>query len=173
MQNKQKIYIGIVVLALIIIVTFLLSSNLLHRSLFKTGGDITPTLNPNAQTNPPVAYNQQGAKSILNKIEKKQYLSPTDSTIKNRLIAATNSEGVVYKTNDFRVDYVKAADEFQVEILTTDTANAKKLANEWLRSKGLSQQGICNLPILFYLNFDIANQLRGKGIEFNPTPDGC
>ena len=37
----------------------------------------------------------------------------------------------------------------------------------------MSQQGICDLPVGFYLSPDTANLIKNTNFIFNPLPDGC
>jgi hypothetical protein len=48
---------------------------------------------------------------------------------------------------------------------------AKKEAVDWLKTQGLSQEGVCNLPLMFYVSDKTTNQTGGE--TFNPLPPGC
>lgn len=112
---------------------------------------------------------------LLEKIENRQPLSYEDVLAKNRIIQllpAGQDSGVVYRAADFSVDYVQDPDLFQVEILITDIEKAKQEAINWFLQEGISQQGICNLPIEFYLNSSVRNQIPSPD-AFNPLPASC
>jgi hypothetical protein len=112
---------------------------------------------------------------LLEIIQNRPPLSATDLSAKNniiRMLPDGQYSGVVYRAADFTVDYVQNPDLFQVEVLITDTEKAKQEALDWFRNEGISQQGICNLPIDFYLNSDVKNQITNPD-AFNPLPDGC
>jgi len=135
----------------------------------------SPTL---ADTNsiPPVHYDDAGQASLLDKVEKRQPLSTDDAAIKTiilSLLPSGEQSGTLYQSENVSIDYLFAPDVFQVEILTTNIDQAKKEAHNWFLTKGLSQKAICNYPVQFYINFDIAQQLRGKNIDFNPLAPGC
>lgn len=125
-------------------------------------------------SNPPVAYNQSAQKKLVDKIVNKQSLSLSDQTAKQKLITTIgNTSGTLYHSPQIDVVYLQSADFFQVEILTTDITTAKEEANIWFRSQGLSHQGICNLPVQFFINWNVANQLRNSNLIFNPLPENC
>ena len=66
-----------------------------------------------------------------------------------------------------------AADDLNVEITTTNIDQAKAEAVAWFVSHGLSQTGICDHPVSFMLNYNIADELQGSSIIFNPLPPDC
>ena len=55
----------------------------------------------------------------------------------------------------------------------SDVELAKRAGTDWFIKQGMSQQGICDLPLQFYLNFDIQLQKPGLKSTFNPLPTGC
>ena len=81
--------------------------------------------------------------------------------------------GAVYSQPTFRVDYIAGIDEFQVEIETTNIQQDKQDALTWFSSQGIQGSSVCKLPLMFYLNYDVAQKLRGQGLQFNPIPDNC
>ncbi len=84
-----------------------------------------------------------------------------------------NKSGELVQTDKFRLTYMQVFNMFEAEILTTDVAQAKKDVVTWLTKQGLSTQGLCHLPLTFFLNSDVKNQLQGQHVKFNPLPDGC
>ncbi len=113
---------------------------------------------------------------LLDLIQNRRQLSDADSTAKkNLLLQLPNGEssGNIYLSSTIRVEYVRGPDLFQVEILTTNVALAKVEAAAWFQQNGISQEGICNLPVSFYLNWDIAQKLRNSDTVFNPLPNDC
>lgn len=111
-------------------------------------------------------------KKLLDYIQNRRALSNADLRAKKAILSSAASSGVIYQNEKISIEYVKSADLFQVEIMTIETVSAKKEAVEWFQSKGLSNEGICSLPVSFYLNFDIKIQLEEAG-SFNPLPDTC
>ncbi len=135
----------------------------------------TPTPTSTEQkTTPPVHYDDAGQSSLLNKVEHRKSLSQSDLTVRNKLISTLPSgSGTLFQSTDVSIQYVSAPNVFQVEILTTSLDQAKKEANAWFLLQGFSQDAICNYPVQFYINFYIAQQLRGHNITFNPLAPGC
>ncbi len=125
----------------------------------------------------PVDYNTKASQSFWEKVDKLPPLSSADVKAKNNLLLATlkttDSGGVVYESANVSVDYVHALDIFQAKILTRNLSQAKNETVAWLRGYGLSNQGICNLPIMFSIDIFVAQSLKGEDITFNPLPDGC
>jgi hypothetical protein len=170
-----------VVLVLIILGILVVLAKQTNTTKQTAGG--TPTSAPVPTTTsapldgkPPVYYNEKAEDKLLDAIKKKQTLSHDDVVAKANILASLppgQQSGVIYSNSDISIEYIHSADLFQVEILTTDIQTAKNEANVWLRAQGLSQQAICTLPVEFYLNFDIANQLRQSNITFNPLGNGC
>jgi hypothetical protein len=123
---------------------------------------------------PPVQYNEDAQQQLVDKINHKPTLEFSDQKAKQILLASLNNQsGIAYQSPQITIGYLKTGDFFQVEILTTNIQTAKDEANVWFRAQGLSQKGICNLPVQFFLNWNIANQLRNQNIIFNPLPQGC
>jgi hypothetical protein len=62
----------------------------------------------------------------------------------------------------------------QVELRDTNLDKAKKEALDWFDAAGFSMKGICDIPVQFYINNEIAEKLRGKkDIVFSPLAEGC
>lgn len=125
---------------------------------------------------PPVTYNREASIKILAKEEQRIDLSPSDAQAKEhilQLLPSGQDYGTVYSSNTIIIDYTQSLDLFKVEILTVDVASAKTEAENWFKNQGMSQEGICNLPLSFYLNWDTANILKNTKFVFNPLPDGC
>jgi hypothetical protein len=128
------------------------------------------------KTNPPIQYEETSAQKMLDRLSKRIPLSQSDQTARTKvlsLLPAGQVSGVLYRSQTVIIDYTNAADQFQAEILTVDISQAKNDATTWLKSQGLSQQGICNLPVVFYLSRNVLNQLRDKNYIFNPLAEGC
>ncbi|MGH7203961.1 MAG: hypothetical protein ACREHC_05955 [Candidatus Levyibacteriota bacterium] len=135
----------------------------------------TPTVAP-FDGKPPVTYDDKAEENLLERFENRQPLSHDDVVAKTNILSLLptgQQSGALYYNSDISIEYIHSADLFQVEILTTDIKSAKDEANMWLRSHGLSQQAICTLPVEFYLNYGIANQLRQSNITFSPLGNGC
>lgn len=122
----------------------------------------------------PVAYQPGGLKKDFDRISSKEVLSPEDQQIKQKIVTSLlGKSGVVETTAQFQIEYVKAADSFMVEVRGADTDQAKKAAEQYFLDQGLSQEGICSLPVVFYLSSRIQAELVSSGKTFNPVPEGC
>lgn len=125
---------------------------------------------------PPIAYDSDATDKIIEKVQNRKQLSEVDRLAKQKILSALPPEktsGYVYQSSILRIEYLEAPDAFLIEIMTTNISKAKAEANVWLRSQGLSQKGICTIPISFYLNWEVAQRLRDKNIIFNPLPNSC
>lgn len=170
------------VLGIIVIVMIVISINLLFQSSsstpqppFQTTSSPTVTpVGPTPVSKPPIPYNKSDSDQLLEKVENRADLSTQDSTAKQKLLEPfANKSATLQQTNLYIISYVSSADLFQVEILSADISTAKSLATNWFLSKGFSKQGICDLPVMFYLNFSIASSLKNSGLTFNPQADIC
>jgi hypothetical protein len=117
--------------------------------------------------NPPVEYNPGNLHEIFTN---RPTLNESDLEAKKALITRKNP---LQTTDGYAVEYLSAPDEFMVEIKTTDIQKAKADTVGWLESQGLSSDGICKLPVVFYLNYEVAQGLRGTNTVFSPLPPGC
>lgn len=176
--SKKTLFL-ILGLVVIIIVLFLLS-------LFSAPDQtLTPTPSPSTFSNPRLpaepltsekdkAYRTQDLEKDFKRLTEKQTLAGQDLVIRNRLLSSLNgASGYLAQTDKYRIEYVKSPDLFMVEILSIDAENAKVDAENWFRDQGLSKQGICGLPVSFYLNSQVLRFFEENNIFFNPIPEGC
>lgn len=167
-----KIIVVIVLLILIIFMVVLLQFRRASEPVstpVPSAGITQPTPNPSIP-----AYNPTGLEKDFQRISSKKELALTDREIRDQLIQTLgNKSGVLDETEQYRIEYVKSPNSFMVEILDKSTEEAKLRAIEWFGSKGISDQGICNLPVVFYLSFEIEKQLREQGQSFDPTIALC
>lgn len=132
----------------------------------------TPTLNPSQSTKP--VYNLDSSQKDFERITNKKELIQTDQDLRDKLISSLNNQsGTLVKNSSFIVEYNKSPNSFMVEILSNDADSAKKQAIQWFTDQGLSQNGVCNLPVVLFLNSDVNSYYKQQGLEFNPVPDGC
>lgn len=132
--------------------------------------------NNNNAEKPGSVFDSKAQDRLLEKVQNREALSQSDELAKNKILSLLPSgkkSGVVYQSSNIIIEYVSSANVFQVEILTKDFEKAKKEGASWLKSQGLSQEGICNYPVEFYLNYEVLNALRGSTIQFNPLTEGC
>lgn len=120
------------------------------------------------------AYDLDSLEKDFQRIEKRQPLSEADAKTKTKLIDSLgNRSEILVNNNLYQIEYVKSADSFMVEIKTSDIEQAKKGAVNWFVKQGLSKNGVCNLPVVFYLNSKVGDELEKENIKFNPVPEGC
>jgi hypothetical protein len=132
---------------------------------------VTPTT---TRTNPPVIYNQEKTNQLLNIVKTRPQLSDNDKRVRGEIIAPLrNQSGNLTTTTMYKIEYVKTADAFLIEITSINISQAKNNAVQWFREKGISPEGICNLPVSFYLSRNAANSLKEMGGIFNPLPENC
>lgn len=110
---------------------------------------------------------------MLEKIKNRQPLSESDITAKQnllKLLPRGKNSGTIFQDDRFTIEYIEAPDLFKVEILNDDIDSTKASAVQWFYDNGFSQQGVCDLPLGFYLNYELAKRVEG---EFNPLPEDC
>lgn len=93
--------------------------------------------------------------------------------ILNKYLNGTNQSGIVYKSTSVQVEYIADANIFQAEILTKNVYAAKVETEYWFHKQGLSQAGLCKLPLIFYLSLPVKESLPTNGSNVNLLPDGC
>lgn len=173
MKRVLIIGFGLLIFLLIILgVTFLESLK---------GGSIPPPSQPASPTVFPseggakVKYNKDSSDRLLEIVESRPTpVELDDSTLREQLIEELgNNSGITVETQSFKLEYVRAPDSFEAEIKTTEVNRAKNEAIDYLKTRGFSEDGICKLPLVFYLNFEVAKNLSDPGIEFSPMPDFC
>jgi hypothetical protein len=171
-----------VILFAVILVVIVLS--IVYISFTAKPSQVVQTPSPTAtiptETLPPIPFPVQydyAAEDRLAKIiTQRPPLSQSDSqqktTMLNTILHGFNS-GVLYETDNVRIEYVQSADLFMAEIKTTSFVKAKAEATSWFLSQGLSQKGICTLPVMFFLDPEVSQALQGQDIIFSPLPNSC
>jgi hypothetical protein len=181
-KNRESIIVislGVILVIVVIAISVIVTqSNTPEQNKPKLQPTIQkPTLIPvTPATNSSVKYDQDAQEKLMLRKINRRKLSTDDAAIKARmlkLIPAGKLSGVIYAEQDFNVEYLQPLDLVKVEILTTDIPGAKSKANVWFRNQGMSQKGICELPLEFYLNWDIAQKLRNSNTIFSPLSNGC
>lgn len=173
-QNIFFLFAGAILLFIVMTIILVLGSRD-DREVAPSPSPVQPTVVP-ARTNPPVVYAPTSTQKMLDALSQPQPISEENLAAKQKIISLLPQgavSGVVYSSSTIRIDYTKAADQIQVEILTVDIGKAKNDAVIWLKSQGMSQEGICALPIVFYLNRGVANELQDIDIAFSPLAEGC
>lgn len=120
---------------------------------------------------PAMNYEDGSTKKMLNSVEKRKPLSEADKKIRD---AITNDmQNPLSETDAYLLEYLSEPDQFMVEIRSTDIDGTKNQVKQWFNSQGISDEGICKLPVVFYMNPTAAEAYRNKNVEFNPLPIGC
>lgn len=126
------------------------------------------------QKNAPVNYDKNSTDKLMQIINTRPTPSSDDSAIRTSLIGSLGGKsGTLYTSSNITLTYVKTPNDFEGEIKTDNVSGAKQEAETWLKNKGLTSDGICKLPLFFYLNQQVAQKLKGAGVKFSPLPDGC
>lgn len=177
MQIK-KTFLLIFVLGTITLVLFFIGLFLLQKSNNVTQTTPSTTIYPSStpiENVYPEKLNitPKNVEKSLDRFSNRTPLSQSDLDAKNRLVSSMGSaSGTLFQTKDFRIDYVKTPDDIEVDILSKNLSSAKTDAVNWLLQQGLSVQGICNLPVNFFIDFQVKNALPA-GTVFDPNPPNC
>ncbi len=161
-SNKKLVFF---VLLLLIVFPISLSLYRLEPQNSEKKTKETPPIKESAQAVDP-------EKRLLDYIQNRRPLSDSDKQAKNTIIQRVDQSGIAFRSDTISIEYIKSADMFQVEILSTKTDVAKEEAVNWFRQNGMSKDGLCNLPISFYLNYEVANT-NSQEDTFNPLAPGC
>ncbi len=164
----------IIVFACLIIFIIIYSTGYYQESPNQPSMNVQPSSIPPDFTQSPFTSPQQ---RYLEQVSQKSPLASWDIAAKEKILSLRppgQLSGILYMSSQFSIEYVSSVDTFQVEILTANIAEAKTAATNWFRTFGVSDEGICNYPVSFYLNYDIKATLDPQTIkDFNPLPDGC
>ncbi len=181
----KKIYI-VIILLFIISVSIIIAAFKAAPKSSKTSSIPTPTaIKPNGTnvlpTNisitptPQNIFQNKTIQKELDLLENRRPLTNVDATAKTLLINSIGNDGTtIYTSGEYSIIYIKSMDEFEVEIATTNIQKAKTDAVSWLLSKGMSHDGICKLPLIFYTNAGVYQSLKANNTkDVTPLADGC
>lgn len=162
---KNKTVILIVIL-IIIVVLLMIGQIVSERK--------QPVPSPTPFKTPTTAYDPNQLSKDYQRITQRKGLSSEDTKIKEKLLTLLGGKsGIVTKTDSYIIEYAKSPDIFMVEITNTDAQLARESATSWLKQQGLSAEGICNLPVKFYLSYEVNKFFQQHSQVFNPIPEGC
>jgi hypothetical protein len=179
--TKQKVSLVLIfVLLLLIPLTMFsvvttnkyLTPPLLNQQMQKNVPLLQPTASPSSESSPSVSPQNK----LLDLIQNRRPLSQADSQAKAHILSLLptgEDSGILYQNADITIEYNQSPDLFQVAIATNNIANAKSEASLWFQQHGVSQVGICDFPVSFYLNPQVMNIYRSQNRTFNPLPVGC
>ncbi len=169
MKKILVIILGVIMFMLILLgVTFL-------ESLKKKNEPKAKTPSPTAvKINTRKVISNDSAKKALEIAMEKPTLKQKDLFIKNSIASKlTEPVSVVYQTDLVQVKYVKGPNDFEAKITSTQVEEAKNQTIQYFRGQGLSNDGICKLPLVFYPSIEIKEQLASEGKTFSLLPDFC
>lgn len=140
--------------------------------------NVVPSSNPSFTPLPYAsshsAYSNSSLDQDFQRITTHIPLSDQDQTVRTNLINSLGEKsGTLTETSEFMAEYDKAPNEFMVELKINNADQAKLDAEGWFKQQGLSTQGICNLPVVFYLSSEVDQYYKSNNLNFNPIPDGC
>lgn len=178
MSNKKKIVVVLIMISFTtlfcaIIFFAAVTSN---PSLTNVKNNTTSTVTPTNVTITPVTYVTGYLDKIVNITKNDKSINSSDEQIRQTLLAKLNGKsGTVQQTASYTMTYWSVSDLFDTIITTPNLNQGKKEAEAWLLSQGLSQDGICKLPVIFIPSSEIQQQLKQEeqSVVFNPNPDGC
>lgn len=175
MKRISIIALGIFIFFLILLgVTFL-------ESLKKDG---PPTTNFPTPTSAKISYdsprqnfkyNKNGLKNLLDTVMARPTPSRSDDkTAKAKITKLANaSTGYINSTVDYEIVYFKSANIIGARIKNNNYKFAENEVVDFLKQNGLSEEGICKLPLMFYFTNDVSRSIVEKKIEISPIPDFC
>lgn len=178
MRGHKQDYFVILLAGILLIIVFVIVYVAFTQSTTSRTKISSPVPSPTEtqSNNLPVLYDYSAEDRLAKTIQTRPSLSPEDTQAKtamlNTILKGFNS-GVLYETDDIRIEYVQSANLFMGEIKTTNIVKAKAEAGTFFLNNGLSQQGICKLPLMFYLDPLVSQSLQGQNVIFSPLPNGC
>ena len=165
----------IVIIPLFLFVVFLI----LSFASLRGGPNNSPKLAEPTPATTDSVYKRGSLEREIERLSQRKKLSAADEKTKAYLMNRLGEKsGVLDETKDYKMEYVSSLDDIEVEIFTQNIEAAKKEALSWLSKIpgsggiGLGPAGICNFPVVFYLDFDVKNSLP-QGAVFDPNPPGC
>lgn len=117
-------------------------------------------------------YEKESGDRLADVLVNRKPLSSNDQVAKDALLTNANPDSI-YKTANMNISYVADLGLFESEILSTNIQKAKDETKRWFLSKGISEAGICNIPVTFTLSPDVESRLPDNTEPFNPLPPGC
>lgn len=172
-MNKY-IIIGSIIISVILIVTIVIFA--ITRDGVDAPQKPTPTpprvlITP--ATQPIVDYQDSDQEKAIDYIKNRKELEEQDASVRAKFISDLNGQsGIVHSTSTYQIEYLRAPNAFMVAVQSTQVDSVKQEVQAWLLGQGLSSDGICRLPITFYLIPAVAQQLPKDQI-FSPLALGC
>lgn len=173
MNLRDKKNIIYLISAIILIVIFIMLAIFSTFNDLRSGDKQAPVPQKQTYTKPVVNYEPESLGKALIKLTTREPLSPSDTKAKAKILGNINDvSGVITQNDSFTIQYVKSMDDFEIEINSKDVDRTKIAAENYLINQGFTRQGLCNLPVRFYLGAFAADNFS-KNSQFNPLPSGC
>lgn len=175
-MNKTYLIIGVLIFIVVILISVLFSTKQGVPSQLSPTPTIFPisiTIVPSSTVknlNPPEVPGSN--QKLLDKMRNRKALSISDQEARNKVITNLGNTFEL-DTNTYSIFYLSAPNIFQVEIRGEDISSIKTVVVNWFKNLGLSNDGICNLPIQFYLTGAARQKAASDQTQFSPLPDGC
>lgn len=135
---------------------------------------------PNVPTNGfpmrEMAYKESsdGHSKLIDRLKNPVPLTVNDQNVKKQVIAEVGGKAATLnETRSYKIMYLPTGDEFLVAIKDINIVRAKQEVKNWFISKGFSQNAMCDLPVSFFLDNLVVEQLKGLDITFSPIMEGC
>ncbi|MEK7571718.1 MAG: hypothetical protein AAB553_05590 [Patescibacteria group bacterium] len=171
MLDKRRIIVIIGTLLVVVMIVVAFSSVFLPPSQPKSNVTPTPGAQVQATVTPPaITYDKEKRAKAAALLAHKEPLPLPEQALKEALSKETNP---LHTSSYVFISYVPKQDAFQAEIHTMKINTAKDETIAWFRSKGFSEESICNLPVIFSINRQNAEKLRAFDIVFSPLAPGC
>lgn len=165
--KKLAWIIGSLAVVIIIIIAYNVLSNLKKETPPTTVQQPHTTPSPTIDT----SYGQKLKKTLS---ERPTPIITSDTQVRQSLINKLNGNtGDLTETPSFRLRYLKSANHFEATITSMPVNQAKNEVVSYLESQGLTEDGICKLPLIFFAGEEILSELRNTNIPFYPIPDFC
>jgi hypothetical protein len=119
-----------------------------------------------------LTYDKDAGDRLAQKMVSPQPLSDADHAAKEAIIANAKAD-TIYTSANVQVSYDRDLDIFQGEILSTNIQRAKDETKQWFLSHGVSEQGVCTIPVTFTLSSDVEMRLPTGATDFDPLAPGC
>ena len=121
-----------------------------------------------------VNYEKGTSGRLYEKLTGERNPSEQDTIARKAIISSLkNGSGTLLSSPNVLLGYLSSPDFFQAEILNSNVAVAKQEVVSWFISKGISKEGICDLPIMFYLGSKPAQEFIESREKFSPLAPGC
>lgn len=178
MESKQKYLYLIIGVVILVIYGIVVLFSLFGKTKTPTNNAVFPSPTPiqtaQNQTKPAVAYNVNATRKLEQLLKQRNLLSSADQTLRKQIVQSVNNKtAILQQTPTYTLRYIQPFDLFQAEINTIDVAKAKTAVATYFSNKGISNKGVCYLPLTFFLSKQASQQLAGKNFSFSPIPEGC